>query len=143
MTTATVSAFESTLHKTNVWMKDLLEELNWQHSDHQRAYHAMRAVLHALRDRLTVEEASDLASQLPMLVRGFYYEGWNPAKTPTPVHSKEGFLAEVAAHCPGEPDTDVELMARAVFKVMQRHITPGEIDDVQKSLPEAIRVLWN
>jgi uncharacterized protein (DUF2267 family) len=31
-------------------------------------------VLHALRDRLTVEEASDLAAQLPMLIRGLYYE---------------------------------------------------------------------
>ena len=72
MTTAMISAFESTLHKTNVWLKDLMSELEWE-TDYQRAYHALRAVLQALRDRLTIDEATHLASQLPMLIRGFYW----------------------------------------------------------------------
>lgn len=46
-----------------------MEELDWQ--DRHAAYLALRATLHALRDRLTVEEVAELGAQLPMLIRGF------------------------------------------------------------------------
>jgi len=71
MTQTSLAAFDSTLQTTNIWLNDILGQLGWQ--DHHRAYHALRAVLHALRDRLTVDQAAALAAQLPMLVRGFYY----------------------------------------------------------------------
>jgi uncharacterized protein (DUF2267 family) len=67
--------FEGTLQKTQVWLNDLMFELDWEDRP-QKAYLALRTVLHALRDRLTVEEAVQLGAQLPMLVRGFYFEGW-------------------------------------------------------------------
>jgi uncharacterized protein (DUF2267 family) len=72
MTITSIDVFETTLHKTNGWRKELLEELDWQ--DRHAAYLALRATLHALRDRLTVEEVAELGAQLPMLIRGFYYE---------------------------------------------------------------------
>ena len=67
-----VDAFQITLQKTGEWLRDIRQLLEWE-SD-QRAYLALRAVLHTLRDRLPVVEAVHLGSQLPMLVRGFYYE---------------------------------------------------------------------
>jgi len=143
MTTATVSAFENTIHKTNIWLKDLMSELSWEDSDHQRSYHAMRAVLHALRDRLAVEEASDLAAQLPMLIRGFYYEGWMPAKTPVAQRNREEFLQHIAELFANDISVDVEQITRAVFKVLSKHVTSGEIDDVKHSLPKSIRELWD
>lgn len=142
MTTATVSAFESTLHKTNTWLKDILAELNWNDSDHERAFHALRAVLHALRDRLTVEESSDFAAQLPMLVRGFYYECWNPAKRPVDKRRKESFFDQVALAYADDITADAEAVTRAVFAVISKHVTNGEIDDVRASLPKQIRELW-
>jgi len=42
--------------------------------DERRAYNALRAVLHALRDRLTTEEIAQFGAQLPTFVRGVYYE---------------------------------------------------------------------
>ena len=143
MTTGTVPAFETTVQKTNIWLKDLMSELHWEGYDHEQSYHAMRAVLQALRDRLTVEEAADLAAQLPMLVRGFYYEGWKPARTPLPERTKEAFLEHVADHFPSESISQTEEVTRAVFRVLTKHVTAGEIQDIHSSLPKPIRNLWD
>lgn len=46
----------------------------------QQGFTIVRSVLQALRDRLTVEEAAEFASQLPQLIRGIYYEESDPAR---------------------------------------------------------------
>jgi uncharacterized protein (DUF2267 family) len=133
-------AFDSTIQTTNVWLHDLQEELGWL--DRRRAYHALRAVLHALRDRLPVDQVAALGAQLPMLIRGFYYEGWHPAGTPTKERRKEDFLAHIAREFREEPTINAEEVADAVFRVIARHVTPGEIKHVKIALPGEIRSLW-
>ena len=139
-TTAKVSAFESTVQQTHQWLDEINEELG--RGDRQQAYRILRAVLIALRDRLTVEEATDLGAQLPMLVRGFYYEQWNPAKSPTRERKLEEFLARVAENTQEAVDGNPEPLARAVFHVLSKHVTEGETSDVKSNLPEDIRSLW-
>ena len=143
MNTTTVAAFENTLQKTNLWLKDLLFELEWHETDYHRAYHAMRAVLHALRDRLSLEEAADLAAQLPMLIRGTYYEGWRPANVPARGRSAGDFLTRVADEYQDDMSANAEEVTRAVFRLLSMHISAGEIQDVQRCLPSEIRELWN
>ena len=140
MNQATHAPFESTYQTTNAWLKGLVEELGWQ--DRHRAYRALRAVLHALRDRLTVEETADLGAQLPMLIRGLYYEGWTPSGKPVKERKKEDFLAHIEAAFRDEPTISPEAVARAVFTVLQRHVSAGEIGDVEQILPAQIRALW-
>ncbi len=140
MNQATHAPFESTYQTTNAWLKGLVEELGWQ--DRHRAYRALRAVLHALRDRLTVEETADLGAQLPMLIRGLYYEGWTPSGKPVKERKREDFLAHIEAAFRDEPATFPEAVARAVFQVLQRHVSAGEIGDVKQILPTQIRALW-
>jgi uncharacterized protein (DUF2267 family) len=100
-------------------------------------------VLHALRDRLPVDEAAALGAQLPMLVRGFYYEGWHPADKPVKERKKEEFLAHVAAALTGHPFETPEQVVRAVFGVIAKHVTPGEIEHVKLILPGERRALWS
>lgn len=109
--------------------------------DRHLAYSALRATLHALRDRLTVEEAVDLGAQLPMLIRGLYYEGWTPSGKPVKWHRAE-FLNAIRDRFGGEWPPDPETLARAVFRVLRRHVTAGEIEQVERMLPKDVRDLW-
>jgi uncharacterized protein (DUF2267 family) len=138
MSVTGLTVFDETVQKTNTWLKEIAEDLD---ADRHVAYQALRAVLHCLRDRLTVDEAAHLGDQLPMLVRGIYYEAWRAAGKPLKVRSREEFLARLAtplARSPIEPED----AARAVFQVLERHVTPGEIEDVIQELPQDIRTLW-
>jgi uncharacterized protein (DUF2267 family) len=140
MSLTAIAPIESTIHTTNAWLKELSEELGWE--DRRQAYHALRAVLHALRDRLTVAETADLGAQLPLLIRGLYYEGWNPSGKPIKERKKEDFLAHIASAFSGHAEIYPEGIAWAVFKVLQRHVSAGEIGDVMHVLPAQIRSLW-
>ena len=141
MSQTSLAPFESTLQTTNIWLNDIRERLGWT-EDHHRAYHALRAVLHALRDRLPVDQAAALAAQLPMLVRGFYYEGWHPHGKPVKERHREEFLAHIGATFPEEPYVDPERVTRAVLQVLSKHVTPGEIEGVKRNLPAELRALW-
>ena len=131
--------FEQTLQKTHTWLNDMMEELGTD--DRQKAYAGMRAALHALRDRLVIEEAADLGAQLPLLLRGVYYEGWKPAGKPVKDRSKREFLSRVTEEL-RDPTIEPEAAARALFSTLSKHISRGEIDDVKQILPEEIRQLW-
>ncbi|MBI2368435.1 MAG: DUF2267 domain-containing protein [Deltaproteobacteria bacterium] len=133
--------FEGTLQKTQVWLNDLMFELEWEDRP-QKAYLAMRTVLHALRDRLTIEEAVHLGAQLPMLVRGFYFEGWTLRDKPHKERHKEDFLAHVKDAFRDDVTVNPQQVVRAVFKVLAKHTSAGEIEDVKHILPKALRELW-
>jgi uncharacterized protein (DUF2267 family) len=132
--------FDTTVHKTNRWLGEVMRELGWE--DKHMAYLALRAALHALRDRLGVSEVAQLGAQLPMLVRGIYYEGWDPMHAPH-AHTKDRrrshFLSRITEEC---TDADPERVARGVFAVLARRVSEGEIDDVKSVLPADLRDLW-
>ena len=133
--------FDGTIQKTETWLNELMAELEWE-GKLDKTYFALRTVLHALRDRLTVEEALQLGAQLPMLVRGFYYEGWTLKGKPHKERHKEDFLAHVKDAFKNDVTVRPESVVRAVFRVLERHTSDGEIEDVKNSLPKAIRELW-
>jgi uncharacterized protein (DUF2267 family) len=140
MSNTGIAAFDSTLQITNVWLHDLMDRLGW--NDKHRAYHALRVVLHTLRDRLSVDQAAALGAQLPMLVRGVYYEGWHPGGKPVKERHVDDFLAPVLMAFRDDLDVYPEQVARAVFQVIAKHVSPGEIKHVRLNLPGEIRSLW-
>ncbi len=86
---------DSTIQKTHEWLKDITDRLGFPND--RSAFAALRAVLHTLRDRLPRENAVELGAQLPMLIRGMFYEGWDPQKEPTRVRHQQEFFDLVAA----------------------------------------------
>lgn len=140
MSTTGLQAFDETVHLTNVWLKEIMEECGFE--ERHNAYRALRTTLHALRDRLSVELGAHLSAQLPLLVRGAFYEGWKPANCGQTERSRDAFLKPVADAFSEDVDADPAAIARGVFKVMQRHITAGEIAHVLKALPGSLRDIF-
>jgi uncharacterized protein (DUF2267 family) len=137
-----IPILDRTIQKTNIWLRDALHELDWVSM--QRAYLATRAVLHALRDRLSVEEVAQLGAQLPIFIRGIYYEGWNPAHVQSKTRKREAFLAQVRnefAHT-RNPDVDPEHVSRAILRVVCKHVSEGEIEQIKHLLPHDLRSFW-
>ncbi len=135
-----MSVFDKGVEKANLWIKDLSQEL--EATDPRQAYRVLRAVLHALRDRLGVDEVADLAAELPLVIRGVYYEGWRPAGKPLKGRRPEDLLARVRAELEGADDTHARIAVQAVLRVLERHVSDGELSDVRQCLPAPIRELW-
>ncbi|HET8727616.1 MAG TPA: DUF2267 domain-containing protein [Alphaproteobacteria bacterium] len=139
MSATGLDVFDKTFQTTNIWLNEIMDDLG---PDRKRAYHALRAVLHALRDRLTLDEAAHLGAQLPTLVRGIYYDQWRPHDVPVKERSQEEFLSRVAEGLQNIRPMDIGDATHTVFKVIERHVDRGEIEQVKRMLPEDVRRLW-
>lgn len=140
MTMTGLSAFDETIHATNTWLHEITARLGWD--DRQKGYRLLRACLHALRDRLPVPEAAQFSAQLPMLIRGIFYEGWRPGATAGKARTIDEFLTGVRAAFSEDPDFDAEAAFREVISVMKLHVSGGEIEDMRRTMPEEIKQLW-
>lgn len=137
----TKHVWDKTLARSNLWLEQLGSELGWK--DPEAVLLALRSVLHALRDRLPPDEAVELAAQMPLLIKGIYFDGWNPSATPVRARSKEEFFALVQGPLQGGPlETDTERITRAVFHLLADRVSEGEIRDVRGVLPAALADLW-
>ena len=134
--------FEKTFQKTDQWLKELMAKMGW--SDVRMAYDGLRSVLHVLRDRLTVEAVAKLGAQLPMLVRGFYYEGWVPSHTPVKIHRQEDFINSAKEHLrrTNVREENIELLVYSVFDLLRNHIEAGEIEKIKAILPPTLAEFW-
>lgn len=141
MSMSGLEVFDKSLHNTNIWLNEIMEGIG---PDRSVAYHVLSAVLHVLRDRLTPDEAADLGAQLPLLIRGIYYDSYRPSRTPTKVRNQEEFLACIEAELQRARirPVNVKEAARVVMQVLQQHVSDGEIGDVRAALPKDIRRLW-
>lgn len=140
MTTSTgVTALDHTVQETNVWLKAIDEQLALESRHH--AYSALRAVLHALRDRLPPEVAVKLGAQLPIMVRGIYYEGWHMATTPTKERHIDEFAAHIARELPLQFPINPLMAARGVYEVLWEKLDPGEFEKLMAHLPTSLRNL--
>lgn len=133
---------DSHLEAANVWLKELGDYLELAPDERGRALHALRAGLHAIRDRLPAAEVVDLGAQLPTLIRGLYYEGWRLANDPTHIRDRAAMIARVQQELTHDPKLDPVDVLRAVIHLLVEHVSHGEILDVVSTLPRSIASLW-
>ena len=140
MTTG-LDTFDKTVQESNLWLKDVRERLNTY--DRHHAYSTMRAVLHAVRDRIGPENAAHLGAQLPTLLRGLFYEGWDPTGKPTKERHESAFLAHIARELPRAAGPgEIEQGALAVLDVLSKHIDRGAAVKLAAILPQDLRRFW-
>lgn len=130
--------FEKMVHEANTWIADICAEMGYE--DRQVAYHAMRGVLFALRDRLPMHEVFNLAAQLPTVIRGIFFEGYRgggPVK-----YNRDQFIQIVNDEVQMGGGTEPLMAIRAVLAVLGSHISEGEVEHIREVLPGDIRAMW-
>jgi uncharacterized protein (DUF2267 family) len=140
MSATGLEVVDKTIQETNHLLKIIETELGID--DRRLAFGALRATLHALRDRLEAYSAIHFAAQLPMLVRGLFYEGWQPAKGPSRERHAADFLDHVATELPPALRAHAKESCAAALAALRERMDEGEIEKVLAQLPSELRQLW-
>jgi uncharacterized protein (DUF2267 family) len=135
-----LKGIDHSVQLTHIWINAVEARVGQRNKRH--AFRLLKAVLHAVRDWLPINEAADFGAQLPTYLRGVFYEGWRPATVPVAERSKTAFVRRIEREFRTDPLDDAEQAIGAVFDVITDRITVGEIADVRQSLPADLRALW-
>ena len=132
-----VDSLDRSIERTNQWLGDVATSFETQ--DRKLAYRVTRSWLHTLRDRLPVTVAAHLAAQLPELLRGVFYEGWNPSKVPAK-YDRDEYIARFARNAQIH-NSEVRKAGQLVTSAMRRHLSDGVVNEAFGVLPADIREL--
>lgn len=131
----TPDAFDTAVQKGNIWLKDI-EKAGKLRSRFQ-AYAALRSVLHALRDCLPPAEAVKFSAQMPLLVKGVFFDGWKVAPKPARM-TRTDFNACIRRGLKEETGVEPATALKAVLDAMCRHISPTVLDGIEPVLPREV-----
>lgn len=139
--------FQQYVQKAEAIQNEVARELGFP-ADKKLAGRILRAVLHTLRQRLTIQESFQMMSQFPMLLKAIYVDGWKYTEKPSKIRNVGEFVKEVirqdtpAGHYDISTAKDGENVIRAVLKVIRKHVSEGEIRDILDTMPKELRPLW-
>lgn len=139
MSATGIDVFDKSLQVTNIWLNEIMEEHG---PDRQRAWHILGVVLRTIRDRLPADLAAHMGAQLPLIVRGAFYEQFEPSRLPDKTRTLEAFLEHIEQGMEGVRPVNPEEAVHSVFQVLSHHLDPGQIAKVRHALPEEVRLLW-
>lgn len=134
-----IATFARSQEKTQEWLEKTQHQI--QLKNEEEAYVVLRAVLHALRDRLTVNQVIDFGAQLPLLLAGVYYDGWTAREKPTKIKSSQDFISKIAKDLP--QNVNPQNATVGVFNIIKEKVTPGEVKNIKAELPDEIESLWD
>ena len=131
--------FQDASEVATVWVEQMAEELGIR--DQAEALAALRAGLQALRDRLPVEDVAQLSAQLPLVVRGMLFESWDPTDKPLRLRHRSEFLALIRDKYAPRWQLAPEQIVQALFRLLEAHVSQGEITHILLTLPREIGAL--
>ncbi|WP_214370534.1 DUF2267 domain-containing protein [Pseudonocardia sp. H11422] len=137
MTAHDVAVFGRAEHTAQEWLDTVAEALGTD--DHHYAYRILRTWLHTVRDRLSVDVAVHFAAQLPLLLRGVFFDGWTPSQVPVK-YDTEQFLLTFGQEARISM-VEARRAAGAVTAALDQHCSPGQVETMVGQLPHALREL--
>jgi len=99
------------------------------------------AVFHALRDRLTPEEAEQAVAQLPRDLKLVWEKGDVPGRKPVKLDRKE-FYERVKREAGLASVREARFLTIGVFTALKAQLSPGEADDIWAQLPRDLKETW-
>jgi uncharacterized protein (DUF2267 family) len=135
-----LDVFDKSIQTTNIWLDEIMAEIG---PDRQVAWHVLGVVLRTLRDRIPLGLGAHLGSQLPLVIRGAFYDQYSPFVGPLELGNQEEFCAYVQDRIRDIRPVNPRDAIIAVFNVLSRHIPPGQCDKVRDALPDEVKVLWS
>jgi uncharacterized protein (DUF2267 family) len=135
-----IKAVHKTIQTSSRYLKLMME--SGEFKDQNEAFIVLRASLKALRDRIEPGEAVHLGSQIPALLRGFYFEGWDFTGHQTKSRKINEFLHEVRIHLHGHDDIDLAKTVPVAMRVVLDQIDQGEAVQILHNIPKEIRELY-
>lgn len=132
---------DTAVQSAHEWLHEIGYGLGF---DNERAAHAaLRATLHAVRDRMPVEHAAHFAAGLPTLIRGIYYDGWHPSAARLKASHSEDFALSVRRELHGHDELqNTERVTKTVMRVIDHRMETQQINHMLESQPKSVRDLW-
>ena len=140
MSATGLDVFDKTLQTTHIWLNEITDVIG---PDKQVAWHVLGAVRRTLRDRVPLHVAVHLGAELPLLVRGLYYDQWRASDQPERYRTLDEFLGRVTEQLRATRPVNPADATCAVFGVLSRHVPEGQLRKVWEALPEDVRALWS
>jgi uncharacterized protein (DUF2267 family) len=133
-----IDTFDAPVREAHAWLGDVMRETGL---DEQRALAVLRGVLHAIRDEITTRQSGRFASQMPALIRGLFFEGWDPGR-PAAEHDVARFIVRVRSYARvDDGELDYVSVARNVIRVIDDRM-PAPSAQIKRTLPKELRQLW-
>lgn len=139
MSTTILPLFDKSLQTTASWLEEIQQDLG---PDRAFAWRVLSVVLQQLRDHLPLELSAHLGAQLPMIVRGTFYDKFDPTGLPRSGHSVNDFLQSVAKDLSDSRGVNPKAAVQSVLSLLKRHVSAGQMEKVERALPKGIRELW-
>jgi uncharacterized protein (DUF2267 family) len=140
MTAQGLEVIDHSVHLTHEWINELAARLGW--SSKRSALRLMRVTLRHVRDHLMVNEMAQVSAQLPIMIRGFFFEGWVPKRTLTKERNVDDFIGAITAQMDEAEEYRGRDDIKCVFDLLNNRLSLGEVEDIRATLPTAIRDLW-
>ncbi|MEH6645985.1 DUF2267 domain-containing protein [Sulfitobacter sp.] len=135
-----LEVIDHTVQLTHEWINELRERLDWGSS--RDAARLLRVTLALIRDHLNNEEMAQLSAQMPLLIRGMFFEGWQPAHTPVRDRNAVHFIGAIEKQVGDVQGWRGLEDIVAVFRTINSKISEGEVSDVKAGFPQSIRDMW-
>jgi uncharacterized protein (DUF2267 family) len=139
MSATGLDVFDKTIQSANIWLDEIMAEIG---PDRQVAWHVLGVVLRTLRDRVPIGLAAHLGSQLPIIIRGTFYDQWQPATEPLKLRSVEEMAAHINERFGDIRPVNPRNAMIAVFNVLSRHVPRGQVEKVRDAMPQDVQALW-